>query len=82
MYLGGSYSRTVMRNKSEKSLGTRVNVLINIFGDFRQFSAKEPCVFLNNVCYDIFPCLNNSNLRQNRQFFLQIIWQKYFSNHM
>jgi hypothetical protein len=38
--------------RAKKYLGHRVDVMITIFCDFRQFSAKKIGVFLKNQCYD------------------------------
>jgi hypothetical protein len=56
------------------------DVMITIFCDFRQFSAKN-AVFLKNQCYDQNFEKFSFVLSRKRQFFRRIFQQKYFKNH-
>jgi hypothetical protein len=58
-----------------------VDVMITIFCDFSQFSAKKIGVFLKyQYCDHIFSKFAFVS-SQKRQFFREIIWRKYFQNH-
>jgi hypothetical protein len=59
-----------------------VDVMITIFGDFSQFSAKKLAFFLNtNVMINFFQNIPSFVLSQKRQFFHKNFWQKYLKNH-
>jgi hypothetical protein len=51
------------------SMNPGVDVMITIFCDFRQFSAKKIGVFLKNQCYDQFFSKFSFVLSQKRQYF-------------
>jgi hypothetical protein len=54
------------------------DVMITIFCDFRQFSAKQIAVFLKNQCYDQIFAKSSSSLSKKRQYFRKIFLLKYF----
>jgi hypothetical protein len=58
-----------------------VDVMVAIFCDFWQFSAKKIGVFLKNQCYDQLFSKFSFVLSQKHQFFRRIFRQKYFKNH-
>jgi hypothetical protein len=57
------------------------NVMITIFGDFCQFSAKKLGVFPQNQCYNQILGKTCCSLSKKRQYFRQIVRRKYFKNH-
>jgi Holliday junction resolvasome RuvABC DNA-binding subunit len=58
-----------------------VDVMITIFCDFSQFSAKKIGVFLKYQCNDQIILKFGFVLSQKRHFFRKIFRQKYFKNH-
>jgi hypothetical protein len=57
------------------------DVMITIFCDFSQFSAKKFGVFLKNQCYDHNLAKISFVLSQKRRFFGKNFWRKHFKNH-
>jgi ABC-type uncharacterized transport system fused permease/ATPase subunit len=64
-----------------EGLSPGVDVMITIFCDFRQFSAKKIGVLPKYQCYDQLFSKFSFVLSQKRQFFRKKFRRKYFKNH-
>jgi hypothetical protein len=62
----------VVVNSEVVGLAPGVDVMITIFCDFCQFSAKKLCVFLKNQCYAQIFAKNSSSLSKKAIFHRKI----------
>jgi hypothetical protein len=54
------------------------DVMVNVFCDFCQFSAKKFGGFLKSQCYDNFFAKYSSSLSQKRHFFVKVFGENIF----
>jgi hypothetical protein len=66
-------TRIVVVNAVIEGLSPEGNVMINVFGDFPQFSAKK-WLFHETQCYDPNFAITRGSLYQKCQFFGEIIF--------
>jgi hypothetical protein len=68
-----------VESTSKKVAITGVDVMITVFGDFRQFSAKKIGVFIKTQCYDQIFAQSSFVLSQKRK---NLIFANFFGENI